>query len=771
MKKDCLALAFVILVICIFCKDILLDQMSPNWGDIPLQFYPWKAYTRAMLAVGEIPYWNPYTFGGAPFLANMQSAVFYPLDLILFLFPMEWFFGLSLLLHLVLAGVGAYLFARICGATAFPAMMAGIAYGLNGFTMIHIPAGNHLTYAGAAWVPWILFATVGFVRAEKSKLPWALAGGFITFLHFLCGHPQMTFYSLVFSVLLCFVMGYWQYCRMEKKELIYPLLRTCAWSMFLALGILLAGFQLLPTLEYLSHANRATALDVQMATEFSFAPHRLITLFFPEFYGTMIGGNHYDPFYYWSCAYAGVIIPILAIALFFRNGKPATAIPLAGIALLGLFLAWGRGNPIYTMLLHLPGFGHFRAPAKFLPYYLAPVCVLASLGLEQLCGEHYIKQQKEGKSYRSFRSIFALLLLVMLIVPYGGPQLMNLMKSIRGLSAEENRDMIRLLSFAYGGLVVLAGFAMLLWSRGIPRHPRMIMSFAFAILLSVDLFAFGKGYVTICLWDPAQIRQSNAPPQEIGFLQPLQTNKSPDRIATLADIYYPNKYILWQTANLAGYDPMSLRVYNRQIGAMEGWEEGEFHDNIQLTKFDDPILDRFNIRYVLTKHDIDHETIRLLYTTDRSVRIYERVSPELCWAATTPRQSDALSGEETWSPADGNMAVKQYAPHHIAFTAQNGEQPVWLRLAEWDYPGWTAEITDQEGQSRPVELLSSPEGLRTLALPAGTWTVELHYRAGWGGWILFICAGFLFVSLVLFSLLIHTTWMLKGIQILMGRDY
>ena len=45
-------------------------------------FYPERTFTNAMLAKKIIPLWNPYTFTGTPFLADFQSAVFYPLNIL-----------------------------------------------------------------------------------------------------------------------------------------------------------------------------------------------------------------------------------------------------------------------------------------------------------------------------------------------------------------------------------------------------------------------------------------------------------------------------------------------------------------------------------------------------------------------------------------------------------------------------------------------------------------------------------------------------------------
>ncbi|MEW6235287.1 MAG: hypothetical protein AB1656_07865, partial [Candidatus Omnitrophota bacterium] len=691
MKKDLLALAIVAAIIGLFCQDILLDQKSPSRGDIPLQFYPWKAYTRSMLAAGQIPYWNPYTFGGAPFLANMQSAVFYPLDLILFLFPMEWFFGLSLILHLLLAGAGAYLLARRCGASSFPSVFAGIAYGLNGFTMIHIPAGNHLTYAGAAWVPWMFLAIVGFATSSSRRLPWALAASLITCLHFLCGHPQMTFYSLFFSTLLCFAAVMGMPDRDYRARFFSALLRTAVLSCFLVLGIAMAGMQLVPTLEYLEQANRAASLDIDMATEFSFAPHRLITLFFPEYYGTHIAANHYDYFYFWSCAYAGIVTPILAAAVFFLEKKSAAAVPLAAIGLLGLFLACGRGNPIYTMLMHLPGFGQFRAPAKFLPYYLVPVCVLAALGLERAGAIAYERRKQGADQAELIKRCLPMFLLLALIFVYGTPRIANLTHALRLVRDEGQVNAIRTLAFTNGSLIALASLALFLFARKIPRYPRLAISLSLTLLLCLDLFTYGKGYLDASLQRLKVIQMQTALPQELGPLTLAIPSRFPDRAAALMELDYPNLFVLWRTLNIAGYDPMSLKSYNRLIGKMEGWQEGIFHDNIQLTQFDHHVLDLLNVRYVLTLRTIEDSNLKLA-NAGGEFRVYERLNPNRCWASSAQKKSETLTGDETWQPADAEIEAMRYEPNRIAFQYAASE-PQWLRLAEWDYPGWKAEAT------------------------------------------------------------------------------
>ncbi|MBD3265066.1 hypothetical protein GF373_00220 [bacterium] len=730
MKKDFLALAMVGSVICAFCYETLLFGMSPFQGDIPLQFYPWKSYAKEMLGQGIIPYWNPYTYGGAPFLANMQSAVFYPLDLLLLLFPMEHFFGYSLLLHFILGGTGAFLLARVCGASPFPSMIAGIAYGLNGFAMIHIPAGNHYTYAGAAWVPWVFMTAVGFMRCQGSRLPWALGAAFVAFMHFLCGHPQMMFYSLFFSLLLALVLGIWEIKRVEHGSAQVPIVRAFVLACFLCLGVFMAGMQLIPTLEYVLSASRATSIDLQAATEFSFAPHRLITLLFPEFFGTRVDvftvWNHYDSFVYWSCAYAGIIVPFLGIQLLFRKNKPITAVPLAGIALLALLFAWGRGNPFYALIYQLPGFGHFRAPAKYLPYYLVPICTLAALGVESLA--QTAKHNLKGKE-KDFWFWGAALGAGFVIATILATQLPRFYELVRESSVEEV-GIIRTWSVLIGFLLALAGFVMYILSSKVPKYTTGLMSLALGFVLIIDLFAYGRIYYETPLKTEGEIRRYEHIPNEINRVRSPLLSKIPERVVNLRDVYYPNVFILWKRATIAGYDPLSLQSYNDLIGRMEGWEVGSFHDDIRLTKYDHPVLDMLNVKYVITQKEIVDKTVRPV-SAGNQFRVYERISPNRGWAF-------AKDGEK-WVCVDSSIHGEVYQPHEIVFAYKNTHQTM-LRLAEWAYPGWHAFAGKQK-----IPIKKSQNGFRLLTIPSGENIIKMEYvrpMVGWllsyGSWLIFL---------------------------------
>src|SRR2546423_1770900 len=52
-----------------------------NIGDLVTSFFPYRTIASRAVRAGTLPLWNPYMLSGAPFLANTQSALFYPLNL------------------------------------------------------------------------------------------------------------------------------------------------------------------------------------------------------------------------------------------------------------------------------------------------------------------------------------------------------------------------------------------------------------------------------------------------------------------------------------------------------------------------------------------------------------------------------------------------------------------------------------------------------------------------------------------------------------------
>jgi hypothetical protein len=72
------------------------------------QFVPWRYFAWSSLRNGQSPWWNPYSSTGTPFVATMQSAVFYPINLILLGVPFATTLLWSAVIQLWIAGSFTY---------------------------------------------------------------------------------------------------------------------------------------------------------------------------------------------------------------------------------------------------------------------------------------------------------------------------------------------------------------------------------------------------------------------------------------------------------------------------------------------------------------------------------------------------------------------------------------------------------------------------------------------------------------------------------------
>ncbi len=372
-------------------RDLILRGFILAHGDIPDQFLPWREFTVTEIAAGRVPLWNPFTFCGAPFLANMQSCVLYPVDRLLdTILPPDRALSLGLVLHLLFGGLSLHFLAVRWGAGAAGAALSAIGYALGGFHAIHLLGGNLLTMTSSVYLPaHLLILTLLSERLERGERPgWAPAwGAFLIALQILSGHAQMTFYNGVFAGVFALTLT----ALRPRGRAAFLLHHVAMWG----IGAILAAPQLLPTFEYSRFSSRTASLPYEAATEFSLGWEVLPTLLLPEYLGSRADGFHHpgqDTFWgnwrNWSAVYIG-ILPAAGFLFLFLSGKTrrersGALKAFLPLLLVSLFLALGRNNPLYRLVHELPLFGQFRAPSKYLPGFVAPFATLAALGLDSL---------------------------------------------------------------------------------------------------------------------------------------------------------------------------------------------------------------------------------------------------------------------------------------------------------------------------------------------------------------------------------------------------
>jgi hypothetical protein len=347
--------------------------------DVFTYFYPYKAYAAQAIRHGSLPLWNPYLFMGVPFLANIQAATFYPLNLPLYWLPVPKMVSYSIVLHVFLGGVFTYLLARrALRFGPWGAFVAATVFALGGFLGAQVEHVNQLTVL--VWLPLVMW--LFYLSYVGRRLRYVLLTTLLIGVQLLGGHAQSSYIILV--ALGCYAL----YLPLAERKgairtsVLSPVAVTRVarglglFAVVVIVGGGLAAFQLLPTYELSSLSIRGTGLSYRQAASFSLHPGILPSSLLPSF-----GETPFSEY----VAYTGIIPLLLALLGIWRRGRKQQAPFFIALSALGLVLALGIYNPLYYVLYRLvPGFSLFRVPARWLYLYALGMAVLAGLGVEEL---------------------------------------------------------------------------------------------------------------------------------------------------------------------------------------------------------------------------------------------------------------------------------------------------------------------------------------------------------------------------------------------------
>lgn len=346
-------------VIVFYWIPITSSEASIQWDAIDVHYSSQK-YFADHVRTGELPFWTPYIFSGFPFLADPQVGAWYPLNWPFFLIGITpRAIQFELLLHAVLACLGAFLFLRRYVSNHAAAMVGALAYGLSGFFAEH---SSHVgMFSTAAGLPWLLLC---FDRAlERAALRNTILTGLAGGAMILAGHFQVALYS--FAALGLFAIAK----LIERPKSAARLVSILAGAA--AISLLLSMIQILPGLELAAQSIRSGA-DYATSRERVLQPSALLNFFWPNATGVFAGIS--DASYY---LYSGfLLIPLAVLGL--KN--KTLRIPGLLLAVLPLWYMLGPDGGLYRLGAIIPGLHRVRAPIHFLFVALLGLAMLAASG-------------------------------------------------------------------------------------------------------------------------------------------------------------------------------------------------------------------------------------------------------------------------------------------------------------------------------------------------------------------------------------------------------
>ena len=378
--------------------------------DLYAFFEPVKSLLHESLRAGRIPLWAPYLFCGYPLAAEGQTAAYYPISWVVsWLLPSWGAVNWMILLHLILAAVGMYLLARELGLSRFGAWLAAFVFSFSGFLFARV---QHLSLLSAgSWLPLTLFFVA---RAWRGRLlpsgalaaaAWGMAA--------LCGHQQTLFFTIL-------VIVFWLLYQLLSSRP-RPVLRAGALlALVVGLGAGLAAVQLLLTAGIAAAFPHGEAGDYSYITSYPLLPKHLLGLVAPNWQGSAADATYHAERSYWTYVIYLGLVPLL-LALTGAASRRGRAMAL--LAALALLLALGPATPIYHVLRFVPGFAHFRVPARFVFVFTFAAALLAAYGWERVAQSPRLRGRRllVAMVLLAAVSIFDLLRFDRTLVPLASP--------------------------------------------------------------------------------------------------------------------------------------------------------------------------------------------------------------------------------------------------------------------------------------------------------------------------------------------------------------
>ncbi len=649
------------------------------------EFYPWRFFYAQTLKSGFLPLWNPHQFCGTPFLANSQSAVFYPLNLLFCLLPVPQAFGVSVLLHLFLTGIFAYAYLHFgslkLGRAA--SLLGAIAWQLCHWQVAWLELPTFLCVS--AWLPLaLLLVDLTAARPTPARsVPLGLCLG----LMLLAGHLQIALYC--FGLITAYAL--FRILPTRKSEW-RKLLGCAAVTAILAFG--LAAPQLLPAVELARMGHRAGGVATWEAYQgyvrLAVPPVNLVTLLLPGFFGSPTRGTYWGiglnggpGAYMENACYGGILTLLLALAGIVLTWRQSAATRFFSVtAFVVLLLA--LGTPLNALLFFgIPGFAETGSPGRILVLWSFCLPVLAAIGTQALLRRAEV--QAIGKAAAAF-ALLALLTLGYAVFWINGNAPAGTLAA--NLSAESDLWRVPM------GILLGATAAYWLWKRGSLKTS--MLAGALAALVALDLLAAGLGF------------NRTTPAQNVYPMTPLitflQAHSGEGRVMPINHkwslygpppaVLPPNAATVYGLDDTQGYDSLLTGHYFQFAGAMDGGSPAppENGNMVFTNGYGSLEAQSAGTRFFVSREPITDARLTLRMQ-DKGVSVYENET-------ALPRVRDA-----------GGMALAISPGPPTRLTAEGARETTAVIVADQWYPGWQAWVNGERADMTP-----EPYVFRTINL-------------------------------------------------------
>lgn len=665
------------------------------------QQIPWRKNVVDYWKQGKMPSWDAWSFCGTTLIGNIQAGVFYPLNILFFIFsfPVAW--TLLIMSQPLLAGTFLFLFLRNRKLDVIPSLIGSVAFSFGGYAMVWLTWGTIVSTF--LWVPCMLLA-VDRMHEDKKNWKWTALLLFAFCSSFFAGHLQFFVYGC--AVVLWY--AFWQYwktglCKISWRH-----------AGIAVLFLLLTGMQWIPMMRLLFQTGRGTTGATWTHEGFFIPIQHLVQFLAPDYFGNPATLNYFGTWNYGEMTgYMGIIVLILALL---GIGKKT----LIWIIPIIISLIFAVDSPMSRLpfILHIPVISVFQ-PTRLMAVIGLCLSVLSAYGASKIFS--LSKKQK-------------ILTLAVVGFLFG-------IAWFFGNNPVTRRNLVLptvMYCVAAGGLTA-SFFA---------KKRKLLQTVILSVILGAgifDLLRFGWKFT------PFTDKAFFFP--ETTVISFLEQQPKPFRVMAIDDrVLPPNVLTYYGIESVAGYDPMHSLRYEEFIAAMERGEPNikpPFgFDRIMTPKnYMSPLFQLLGVKYVISMTPIDNPKLKMMLQEGETI-VYKNVdfSPRAYLADTIfvkkTKQDiiDALHSKEFISGRTAivetdvpimsfplsfseGVAITSYAPNKIFMdvTARNNRLLVIGNMYD---PGWKANIDGKKTELYRVNYLFS-----AVIVPSGKHKVDIIYTS------------------------------------------
>jgi uncharacterized membrane protein YfhO len=697
-------------------------------SDVIYEIYPWKYFSIEQIKNGQIPFWNPHNFSGNLQMANFQTAIFYPMNLLYLILPFNTAWTVFILLQPILAAFFMFLFLyKGLELKKISSVFGGIMFAFSSYMVVWMEYGN--IASTFLWLPLaLLLIKKGIKRPGLSNFLLLI----IAFaLSFLAGYIQGFFYIYIICTLYFLFL-------LVSKNTKQKLKKTLIFLGALVVPVILSLFQLLPTLEIFKNSTRGAYSLTQISH--NLAPvYYWITIIFPDFFGNPATRNYWlNGTYIERVMYPGTVALFFAI---FAILKVKTAEKKFFMWLSGLSLIIATNLPLvkYFYLLPIPVIST-TIPTRELSVFIFSLVILGAIGID-----YWIENKEKTK----YPFIFIALLIcifpvVFLIYKVGFLNIVNFKVSIR--------NMIPPTIFTF---VIVALFYLK------DKFKKISITILALILIFDLLYFFNK----ITPFSPKGFTYPDTP-----VMQYLQKEGGINRFWGYGLGYIPSNFqSVDGTFSPEGNDPLHISSYGELLASSKDGKlpkalprpdaniaPGFGNVELKSNPYRQRILNLLGVKYVLQKDELlsgvfapDYVTFPqenyLLVWQKNPWQIYENKtviprffltgdfilaknraqSLSLIYEPSIDLNKTVILENSPGMPMDasagGNINLVKYSPNKISFkvSAQGNKL---LFLSDNYYPEWQGQV-----DGSPAKILIANYSFRAIVVPKGNHTVDFIY--------------------------------------------